>query len=78
MFLPLFHPRQWPDFFRACVNERDQGILEGVTDLAGYTARPEAAAVLAEIRAKPDVAANPDFAEKLDRSVDFLRKFPSL
>lgn len=71
------NPEQWLDFYRAYVNEQDQGILEEVTDMAFQTAKPEAAAVLAEIRARPSAAANPDFAAKLDRSIDFLQKLPS-
>jgi hypothetical protein len=71
------NPEQWLDFYRGYVNEQDLGILEEVTDMAFQTAKPEAAAVLAEIRARPSAAANPDFAAKLDRSIDFLQKLPS-
>lgn len=80
--LRLFHnvaptPEQWLEFYQPYLMEQDQTIIEEVASLAFQTAKPEAAGLLQEIRARPSVAANPDFAAKLDRSIDFLQKLPS-
>lgn len=70
-------PEQWLDFYRLYLEDQDQTIIEEVASLAFTTAKPDAAGLLREIRARPSSAANPDFAAKLDRSIDFLQKLPT-
>lgn len=70
-------PEQWLEFYRLYLAEQDQGIIEEVADMAFQTAKPEAAALLVEIRAKAGQATPADFLAKLDRSIDFLQKLPS-
>jgi hypothetical protein len=70
-------PEQWIEFYRSYKNENDQGILIELTDRAVETAKPEAAAILEEIRSRPGQALPDDLAEKLDRSIDFLEKMES-
>lgn len=70
-------PEQWLEFYRLYLAEQDQGIIEEVADMAFQTAKPEAAALLVQIRAKAGQATPADFLAKLDRSIDFLQKLPS-
>lgn len=70
-------PEQWLDFYRSYVNERDQDILAELTDMVFETAKPVAAATLAEIRSRPGPTLPADFVAKLDRSIDFLTKLSS-
>ena len=70
-------PEQWLEFYRLYLAEQDQGIIEEVADMAFQTAKPEAAALLAEIRAKAGQATPAEFVAKLDRSIDFLQKLPT-
>jgi hypothetical protein len=70
-------PEQWLEFYRSYKNESDEGILIELTDRAVETAKPEAAAILEEIRSRPGQALTDDLADKLDRSIDFLEKMES-
>lgn len=69
-------PEQWLKFYHAFVDEQDQGILEEAASLTFLTAKTEAAALLREIRAKVNIEETPEFAAKLDRSIDFLLNIP--
>jgi hypothetical protein len=66
-------PEQWLEFYRSYKNERDEGILTELTDRAVETAKPEAAAILDEIRSRSGQPLQDELAAKLNRSIDFLK-----
>lgn len=68
---------QWLNFYRLYTAESDGRILDQVIDLTFQTARPEAAQVLADIRARTAPGLNADQSSKLERSIAWLQKLPA-
>ena len=69
-------PQEWLSFYRLYLNEKNLDILERVTALAVMTARPEAAGLLADMKAQTTAATPQDLVRKMDESIKWLQTLP--
>ena len=67
---------QWIDFYKLYVKENDPAIIDKLIGLTTQTSKPNASAILLDLKTNPNVSTNPQLTERIDHSIEFLKSLP--